>query len=245
MRRLPLAAGVVLAGLPGLAIWGCADSGPSFAPMDAGVSPVDDPVAPGAFDRDRDGLCDDTEAAVGTDPERLDTDADGLPDLIEVALDYDSGDARDPLQTDIVRLPAVPGATAALEVRVRVTGAGEGVEGVLRPLTTLYDLPIETRLLLDGVVTTAATPQDNVRDVSVTDARIGAVTGLTQLVFRARFRFRLDADALPPCVMSFPVAFVLKSDEAQELARRDLLLLVGPGDDLRAAEAHCFPDACL
>lgn len=206
---------------------------------------IAEPGPPDPADADGDGLCDDSEVALGTDPQRLDADQDGIPDLIEVALDYDSSDALRPAPTAIAKLPTVPGATANLEVRVQLSGAGEGVEGVLRPLGSLYDLPVETRLLLDGVVTTAATPQDNVRDVSATTARIGAVTGLTQLVFRASFRFGLAADALPPCVLSFPVAFVLKSDDAQEVARRDLLLLVGPSESLSEAEAHCFPDVCI
>ena len=51
-------------------------------------------AAPNASDRDGDGLSDDDELALGTDPDQADSDGDGLADGEEVAL------GTDPIQAD-------------------------------------------------------------------------------------------------------------------------------------------------
>lgn len=241
------AAVVYLLALTACGLGACAD-GELGVRADAGVEPeagVVDGGRPANRDTDGDGLCDDTEAALGTAPGQVDADADGIPDLFEVALDYGTFDAEQPPATSVVRLATTPGATAQLHVRVNLTGSGAGVEGAVTALPSLYDLPVEARAFFDGVVTTGATPQDHVRGVSADSARISAVQGLTQLTFRVSFRLRATSVDLPDCVLAFPVAFSLKSDEAQELARQDLLLLVGPDDALFEPARFCTPEQCL
>ncbi|MCC7522247.1 hypothetical protein IT407_00375 [Candidatus Uhrbacteria bacterium] len=58
-------------------------------------SSTETPTAPTPSDRDRDGLTDEQEATRGTNPDRFDTDADGLNDLEEIVT-YRS----DPLKAD-------------------------------------------------------------------------------------------------------------------------------------------------
>ena len=105
LARLPLAlALVVIAGCaPNTPPIGLRDVGPPgqdagrfdggpFVPIDTGPRP--DVGPPPAGDRDNDGVPDDDEAGLGTDPDNPDSDGDGFTDGVEVVAGTNPADAN-------------------------------------------------------------------------------------------------------------------------------------------------------
>lgn len=117
-----------------VALAGCGTPAPS-APVDAGRrdtgartdrgAATDNGGSPGT-DTDRDGLCDATEAELGTDPALADTDDDGLTDLFEARAGDDPRDADDPPAVDRVQLREAPGEVVVTDYAATIDGAQEG-----------------------------------------------------------------------------------------------------------------------
>jgi len=92
----------------------------------------------GAIDSDKDGLCDSTEADLGTDPRAADTDSDGLPDLIEAGNGFDPTDPASPAPDQVGFLESQPDAVLDFEVRLTVNGDGQGLSGVFESISSIY-----------------------------------------------------------------------------------------------------------
>jgi hypothetical protein len=107
-------------------------------------------------DTDLDGLCDRTERQFGTDPGNLDSDSDGLPDLIEIGNGFDATDPHSPAEDQIARLVGAPGAILDFPVRVTVEGDGQALSGYFEVVPSIY---------ADG-----RTAQDFFRGTMATDA---------------------------------------------------------------------------
>lgn len=133
--------------------------------------------APGPADSDSDGLPDDTEGLLGTDPLKPDTDDDGLGDLAEVSLngdptDYEPGVDTNPNNPDTdgdgirddvdTELNAFDGDLAPVGARDGQVGAGDMLIA-LRIALGLHS-PTETDLLRGDVYPPGA--PDGVIDLS-------------------------------------------------------------------------------
>lgn len=72
---------------------------PGQAPLHTGPGQGDEPLVPTGLDADGDGIADDTEIQIGTDPLIADSDGDGYLDAVEVEAGTDPTDpASQPLQ---------------------------------------------------------------------------------------------------------------------------------------------------
>jgi hypothetical protein len=218
---------------------GAADSSHIELPGEAGaLAPAPAQLA----DSDHDGLCDVTEEQLGTDVDNVDTDADGIPDFVEVIAGYDSSDATSPSIDQIARLMALPGQTLDFEVRATFNGVGQGASGLFSALSSLNPRGLRADHYFVNGHAVSAEPPDNVRGIEPGEEHFASVLGNTRLVFSLRFAY--GGDPPPTCSAALPFDYSIKSDSGVYVGSRTYLLIVS-GDTRPKAESFCRPVACL
>lgn len=195
------------------------------------------------IDHDGDGLCDTTEAELGSDPTQRDTDADGLPDLIELGNGFDATDSAQPTADQIAYLLAKPGSTLDFSVRVTIDGKGEGVIGTFQPMGSFYTDSSTAQDFFREAKALAADPVDGVRSIDADAARFRSVLGRTRLEFGLRFVYS-DSDELS-CARAYPFSYLLESDSGEVLSDAVFLLIVSPDSaESTGVGDYCVPHAC-
>jgi hypothetical protein len=200
---------------------------------------VDDPDA----DRDRDGVCDATEKDLGSDPDRADSDHDGLPDFTEIIANYNLVDPVIPAPDQVGFLAGVPQAALDLAVRMTVDGSGQGYTGEFREGDALDARGLTAKDFYEGAVAQGGEPPDNIRGVLVDSERFGSVLGKTRLSFK--LRFRVSTDKLADCTIGYPFEYRLKADNEKIAVSRDYLLVVTPETKDGERAKFCVPSSCL
>lgn len=211
---------------------------------DAGPGPIDF-----AADRDGDGLCDVTEAQLGSDPTVPDTDGDRVPDLFESMIGTAPDDPTAPDAAQLVYLGTAADDRAQLEVRFTVQGAGEGHAGAFQATGSPYR-DVDASAFFASASALSAQPPDHVRDVQPAAERFGTVIGETRLSFELDFLAATDEPDHPDCARGYPARYALKAD-GQPVQQRQMLLLITLPDgrgaqDVRSGELpFCFPADCF
>jgi Bacterial TSP3 repeat len=198
----------------------------------------------GALDSDHDGLCDSTEARLGTDPHAADTDGDGLPDVIEVGYGFNPIDAASPAPDQVGYLQAHPSAVLDFQVRVTVDGDGAGLSGILEPVGSIYsDDPVTVETFFAGANAVSADPLDGVRSVDAASAYFSSVLGRVRLAFSIRFEYPADAQGLS-CGKAYKFRYGIKSDDGRTAGERPFLLVLSPDDQTGRSISYCLPRHC-
>jgi hypothetical protein len=216
---------------------GCQHTAASVPEVDAGATNPGDPS-----DRDHDGLCDDSEAQFGTNPDAIDTDHDGWPDVIEVIADTDPHDPSSPSLDQVGYLMLDPG---TLDFRVATTadGNGEGATGQLVARNALDRHNRRANEYYQGVTATTAEPPDNVRGVQSTTGHFASIVGSTRLQFHLQFGFTHDETLT--CAVAMPFDFAIKSDVGGFLASQRYVLVVTDKPPRLMPRDFCLPVGCL
>lgn len=218
---------------------------PELAPAADGGGPAADATVLAPEDPDHDGLCNETEKDVHTDPDALDTDRDGYPDLVEVMAEHDPLDPQSPGLDQVGFLVAKRDAELDFEARVTVDGMGEGYTGLFTAYAALNAAGLTAGDFLERGSALSAEPPDNVRDLDATRERFGVVVGRTRLAFRLRFAFKRAVMDFP-CADTFPFTYGVKDDLGRRGETRDYLLVVVPeGSTGLDPKAFCIPTECL
>jgi hypothetical protein len=217
----------------------------TLAVVDAPIPSKDVPVpAPAkSDDRDQDGLCDSTEERIRTNPDVLDTDADGFPDMVEVVAGYNPSDPSTPGLDQLGYLVAQPGRTLDLELRSTIDGNGQGATGQFMARNAFDAHAFRASDFFVSALAIGAEPPDNVRGISAGEERFASVLGKTRLSFRLHFEF--TSDLTLHCVAALPFVYSIKSDTGGYMGSRDYLLIVPPNDSAFEPEDFCRPVACF
>jgi hypothetical protein len=194
-------------------------------------------------DRDRDGLCNGTELAIASDPDRIDTDRDGLPDFTEAFINFSATDPLIPAPDQVTYLSAASDHPLDFEVRMTVIGSGLGYTGEFRGLDAPDARGITAKDFYLGAEAVAGEPVDNVRGIQAESERFESVLGKTRVSFL--LHFAIGATKVPGCSLGYPFEYRLKDDNGRFSAARDYLLIVTP--DLNTAGEHtfCVPASCM
>jgi hypothetical protein len=237
--------------MPGLllALWlalqltaaACAQPAPD-APAASKDVPVPAPTARND-DRDQDGLCDSTEERTRTNPDLLDTDADGFPDAVEVLANYNPTDPSTPGPDQLGYLLGQPGRMLDLELRSTIEGNGQGATGQFMARNAFDAYGLRASDFFVSALAVGAVPPDNVRGMSAGEERFASVLGKTRLTFRLHFEFA--GDVMLKCVAALPFVYSIKSDTGGYMGSRDYLLVVLPNDSAVKPEDFCRPVACF
>jgi hypothetical protein len=212
---------------------------------DGGMPPGSDAAMLAPDDDDHDGLCNETEKDLGTDPTLRDTDGDGYPDLVEVMAEHDARDPRSPGLDQVGFLAANRGSVIDFEARVTVDGEGEGYSGLFAAYPSPSSSGLTANDFMERGSALSAEPPDHVRGVNVEGERFDSVAGRTRLAFRLRFMFDRPAEDFP-CADSFPFTYGVKDDLGRRVGIRDYTLVVLPeGSTGLRAEDFCVPEACF
>lgn len=219
---------------------GCGGEPPPVPPPpDSGVPPEDGGIHR-LPDTDGDGLCDETEATLGTSPTEVDTDGDGLDDRAEADLGYLPLRPDSPERDILVFLTETDTASTQLSIPFVVRGDGQTFSGGFAALPVLDPLELDAATFFAGASAVGATPAENVFEVREDEERFLGVFDRTQLVFEARFAF--GAELPRSCVRAYPFQYQVKrSDGALAGHRRYLLILLPPGERLDTAD-WCLPE---
>lgn len=196
-------------------------------------------------DTDRDGLCDITEWDFGTNPDRADSDGDGLPDLIELGNGFGPLERSAPATDQIGELSAERGASLDFPVRVTVDGDGRAVSGFFIDIPSLYLDGSSAADFFAGATAVSADPIDGPRRVNADAAEFVAVLGTTRLLFNLRFEYRVPGgsdETEPSCQRAYPFRYAIKASDGEDLAERLYLLRVGAGAS--SAIPYCLPTDC-
>ena len=194
------------------------------------------------YDRDGDGLCDDSEIELGTQPTIADTDGDGFPDALEAIAGSDPQSRNEPSPDRIAHLSVEHGSLELL-LDSAVEGDGQGASGELLARNALDAKSRRASDYFRGAVAVAGIPPDNVRGVDPDGARFGMVIGSVRL--RYRLQFTVDADAKFPCALGFPFDYVTRDNTGRVLARESALLIVSERAATPTAAEMCRPVACI
>lgn len=195
------------------------------------------------LDADGDGLCDSTEADLGTDPDEVDSDGDGIPDIIELVAGLEPVMPTDPAPDQLAYLPGARGAAVDFETRFTVEGDGQGMSGWFGALGTLYRDGDSADLYHVGSTALQAAPIDAARSIEAGRARFEAVLGKTRLSFLLQFEFGDRTDR--SCARAYPFRYAIKSDDGQTRAERTYLLVIGGAGATQAeAAGFCLPSGC-
>ena len=225
----------------------CGDtSGWIDVPTSKGGSLVDrDSDTTAMPDSDDDGLCDDTEMDLGTNPHALDSDGDTLPDLLELAFGLDPSSALSPARDAIAYLPSTDGATASLEPRVTVDNREQALSYTGRFLAdaSLYTDPVTAADYLVDQQALSATPPDNVLGLDPENSRFIGVRGRTRLSFALQFAYPDDTTP-PPCALLYGFDYRVTA-ENRLVASSTYLLVIGSGQAAPQATDFCAPTSCM
>ena len=228
----------------------------------SGFSPVPDASAPDAAisgyigrasdpneDRDNDGVCNGTELALGRDPDRVDTDRDGIPDYTEVNANFPLTDPAIPGPDQVAYLYADSYMNIDFIVRMTVNGSGLGYTGEFRPFEAFDARGITARDFYIGAEAIGGDPTDNVRGVQADAERFESVLGKTRVSFQ--LHFGIGTVKVAGCTIGYPFEYRLKDDNGRFSASRDYLLIVSPdsraagepGEQMREPK-FCVPASC-
>ena len=197
----------------------------------------------GASDTDADGLCNGTEGELGTDPLARDSDADQLPDLIEIASSFAPIDAEIPAADQIAFMRGSRGTSLDFAVRSTVDGDGQSLTGWFSAAGSFYRDDQTAADFFVGATAVSADPIDGPRSINEESARFSAVLGRTRLGFNLRFEFGQRADFT--CGRAYPFRYAIKSDDGETRSERFYLLVVGAGEALVLDPAgFCLPSSC-
>jgi Bacterial TSP3 repeat len=195
-------------------------------------------------DRDGDGLCDKSEADLGTDPDAADTDHDGFPDALEVLAGFNPTDASSPSADQLAYLAAEPGQTLALDVRTTIDGNGEGATGQFVASNAFDRQGLRASdFFVDGSAVSAE-PPENVRGIQANDERFQTVLGKTRLSFQLRFAFADDHHDFT-CAAGLPFDYAVKGDVGSYLGAGSYLLVVTRKNPVLDQADFCRPVACI
>jgi hypothetical protein len=176
-RRSILALGAILSS--------CASSTGSDAADDVTVDEiaVDDTsdVSP-ASDRDMDGLCDDTELSLRTDPDDPDSDHDGLTDGFEADVGTSPLSAVDPPPADRMTVSEIANMTTAVSYTMGYRGSGETLIGFALDRGTWFDGRGVAELGMQ-LAPIAASPRGSVGDL--TGPTVTSVRGIVAIQWQA------------------------------------------------------------
>jgi hypothetical protein len=198
---------------------------------------------PTAGDEDGDGVCDDTEARLGSSSDTADSDGDGVPDVIELLYGFTLTDPLSPAQDRLVRLEAKPGAEARLAMRFTVEGESSDYIGFFEDSPAPYDDRSSAGMYLDSSVAIGAEPPEAARVVDGPRQRFLAVLGTARLELEVRFRAP-DTEDEEGCARAYPFRYGLREDGRGAVNDRLCLLIVAPnGGD--GPEDFCRPTECL
>lgn len=225
-----------------LVLAGCPGPDPRFdaGSRDAGPRIEIDAGAPVDLDTDEDGLCDNTEVAMGTDPSVADTDSDGLTDRIEVELGYRPLQAMSPERRILIFMEETELATQQLAIPLEVNSDGQSYQGSFEPLPVFDTLELTAADFVVDARASAAMPEENVFRIDATEQNFVGVFGRTQLVWDLRFAF--GANLPRSCIRAYPFLYQVKRDDGRRVLLEDWLLVVLPaGQRLNTAE-WCVPE---
>lgn len=182
MPSVPLATTATLALVAALA--SCAPrpvrpEGGADSATDAAVDVIDDRPR---FDRDNDGLCDDTETEVTrTDPDDVDTDNDGYIDSFEYTYGLAPNSATSPTSERVLQWSEAPGEPFDYVFSFTFRGNGQGVFGLFYESSAGIDGVRGEELGL-RIEALTAVPPSNAPDIA--GERFVSVLGMTRLSFR-------------------------------------------------------------
>lgn len=198
---------------------------------------------PGSGDQDGDGLCDDTEAQLGSRSDTFDSDGDGLPDVIELLYGFTLTDPLSPPPERVARLEAKPRAEARLPIRFTVEGESSDFIGFFEDSTAPYEDGSSAGKYLESSVAIGAEPPEAARVVDSPRQRFLAVIGSARLELEVRF-LAPDTEEPEGCARAYPFRYGLREDGRGTVSDRLYLLIVAPnGGD--APEDFCKPVDCL
>lgn len=195
-------------------------------------------ILPG-IDTDGDGVCDDSEAALGLDPRLPDTDADGFPDWFELAAGFQGTAPSSPPRGEIVLLAETADAVATVSIVASVDGSGETFSGAFDPQiirdaygATAADFFVSARA-------TGAEPPSNVVRIDEVGRLYEGVRGRTLLFSDVRLAFGTNTPLL--CVRAYPFRYFVKTDTGRIVAAPRRLVLVLPPGMTAASGPWCTP----
>jgi hypothetical protein len=194
-------------------------------------------------DRDHDGLCNGTEAALASDPDRPDTDRDGLPDFTEAFINFSATDPLVPAPDQVAYLAATSTQPIDFEVRMTVFGSGLGYTGEFRGLDAPDARGITAKDFYLGAEAVGGEPVDNVRGIQAESERFESVLGKTRVSFQ--LHFAIGATKVLGCALGYPFEYRLKDDSGRYSAARDYLLIVAPDLNANGEHTFCVPASCM
>jgi hypothetical protein len=194
-------------------------------------------------DRDRDGVCDGTELALMSDPDRADTDRDGIPDFTEAFSNFVVTDPLVPAPDQVFYLFATARESVAFELRMTVNGSGLGYTGEFRALDAPDPRGITAKDFYLGAEALGGEPADNVRGVQAQSEHFASVLGKTRVSFQ--LRFAVGATKVAGCTMGYPFEYRLKDDNGRFSASRDYMLVVTPDLNANGEHTFCVPASCI
>jgi hypothetical protein len=244
LSRLGFVAAVAAVGALG-ALAGCAsgDDEPPFRRDDGGPGVDVDGSQPGSKDSDQDGLCDATEAGLGSDPDTGDSDDDGLPDFVEVIYGFLPTNPTSPEQDQIARLTAVPGTQTSWPIRLSATGEPNDFIGVFENVPAPYDDGSSAGTFFVSSSAVACEPPDAVRGIEAERQRFVLALGPVRLELGVELKYDGLVDTTA-CTRAYPFQYFIKDDDGAVVADRFYLLVVAePGEE--GAEHFCKPASCF
>ena len=218
------------------------DSMPDASGADAAVSGGGGVRSAANDDRDHDGVCNGTELTLGSDPDRADTDRDGIPDYTEVNANFPLTDPSIPGPDQVTYLYAESYGAIDFVVRMTVNGSGLGYTGEFRPFEAFDSRGITARDFYLGAEAVGGEPTDNVRGVQADAERFESVLGKTRVSFL--LHFGVGTVKVADCTMGYPFEYRLKDDNGRFSASRDYLLIVSPDSRAAGEQEFCVPASC-
>jgi hypothetical protein len=194
-------------------------------------------------DRDHDGVCNGTELALMSDPDRADTDRDGFPDYTEVMANLIPTNPSIPGPEQIVYLDGSAASTIDFEVRMTVDGSGLGYTGEFRPDASPDPRGISAKDFYLGAEALGGQPLDNVRGVQPASERFESVLGKTRVSFQ--LHFAVGTTKVAGCTIGYPFEYRLKDDNGRFGSSRGYMLVVTSGLNAKGEHTYCVPASCI
>jgi len=203
-----------------------------------------------AGDADNDGLCNETETRVGSNPRLADSDSDGLLDSFEVAVGTDPRNGRSPNDPD--RVPVTEGDASLVTVEhvLEWSGEGEVLSAALQDGLAGVDGRVASSVVLGSVAAIEANPAAFVRDVN--GPRFVGVLGRTVLRWRMSFTPQPVVDS-PGCRRAYEALFSVRREGVDTVQLRRIVVMVNPAPDAPppgpmvrvSPEGLCLPERCF